>query len=162
MKTFILCGALVIAAACFLADRFAWEYSFGRVAEAEPEIAQADDTPTERLVQRYIDQYGNLRCSDFDNQQQAQEVFELDQIIFGDALDPDINGIACDEEGSFVGKTSGRASASDIPKEGGAKRATLLKAGGPEGRAPVPLMPGGGCPEEYPVEKNGVCRHAAE
>lgn len=124
--------------------------------------AKAEDTPTDRLVQRYVDQYGDLRCSDFDDRQQAQAVFELDQIVFGDALDPDINGIACDEEGSFGGLSSERASKSDIPKEGGAKRATLLKAGGPEVGASVPLMPGGGCPEEYPVEKNGVCRHATE
>jgi hypothetical protein len=29
-------------------------------------------------------------------------------------------------------------------------------AGGPRG-GPVPLMPGGGCPFEYPVERDGVC-----
>jgi len=33
----------------------------------------------------------------------------------------------------------------------------LLKAGGPAD-GPVPVMPGGGCPEEYPVQENGVCR----
>jgi hypothetical protein len=32
----------------------------------------------------------------------------------------------------------------------------LLKAGGPA-RGPVPLMPDGECPPEYPVLKNGVC-----
>ena len=33
---------------------------------------------------------------------------------------------------------------------------TVLDSGGPEhGR--VPLMPGGGCPEEYPVERGGAC-----
>jgi hypothetical protein len=29
-------------------------------------------------------------------------------------------------------------------------------AGGPRG-GPVPLMPGGGCPVEYPVERGGAC-----
>jgi hypothetical protein len=29
-------------------------------------------------------------------------------------------------------------------------------AGGPRG-GPVPLMPGGGCPFEYPVERGGAC-----
>jgi hypothetical protein len=29
-------------------------------------------------------------------------------------------------------------------------------AGGPRG-GPVPLMPGGGCPFEYPVERDGAC-----
>ena len=33
---------------------------------------------------------------------------------------------------------------------------TTMDAGGPE-RGPVPLMPGGGCPEEYPVERGGAC-----
>jgi hypothetical protein len=83
---------------------------FGCAAWVAGTVARAEDAPTDELVQRYVDQYGDLRCSDFDNRQQAQEVFEIDQIVFGDALDP------------------------DIPKEGGAKRATLLKAGGPEGR----------------------------
>jgi hypothetical protein len=33
---------------------------------------------------------------------------------------------------------------------------TTMEAGGPE-RGPVPLMPGGGCPEEYPVERGSAC-----
>ncbi len=32
----------------------------------------------------------------------------------------------------------------------------LYKSGGPED-GPVPPMPGGECPEEYPVEKSGGC-----
>ncbi len=32
----------------------------------------------------------------------------------------------------------------------------LLKAGGPA-EGPVPLMPGGKCPPEYPVLKDGAC-----
>ena len=32
----------------------------------------------------------------------------------------------------------------------------LFESGGPED-GPVPLMPGGGCPEEFPVEKSGGC-----
>ncbi len=32
----------------------------------------------------------------------------------------------------------------------------LLKAGGPSD-GPVPLMPGGGCPEGYSVERAGAC-----
>jgi hypothetical protein len=35
-------------------------------------------------------------------------------------------------------------------------RNELLEAGGPAD-GPVPVMPGGGCPEEYPVERSGVC-----
>jgi micrococcal nuclease len=35
---------------------------------------------------------------------------------------------------------------------------TTMDAGGPE-RGPVPLMPGGGCPDEYPLERGGACYH---
>ena len=32
----------------------------------------------------------------------------------------------------------------------------MLDSGGPR-RGPVPLMPGGECPPEYPVKKDGAC-----
>jgi hypothetical protein len=32
----------------------------------------------------------------------------------------------------------------------------LMKAGG-SSSGPVPMMPGGGCPEEFPQERNGAC-----
>ena len=35
-------------------------------------------------------------------------------------------------------------------------RDRMLKSGGPAD-GPVPLMPGGGCPSEYPVQKGGAC-----
>ena len=35
-------------------------------------------------------------------------------------------------------------------------RNPLMDAGGPTA-GPVPLMPGGGCPEEYPVRRHGAC-----
>jgi hypothetical protein len=35
-------------------------------------------------------------------------------------------------------------------------RKPLMDAGGPTA-GPVPLMPGGGCPEEYPVRRHGAC-----
>ncbi len=131
----------------------------GLTAAAAGTIAQAQDAPTDRLVQRYIDQYGDLRCSDFDNQRQAQAVFELDQIVFGDALDSDINGVACDEEDVFAAKTSKKGSEGDTPPKSkqSSSKGLLLKAGGPQDGGPVPSMPGGGCPEEYPVKKDEAC-----
>jgi hypothetical protein len=36
------------------------------------------------------------------------------------------------------------------------ERGPLMDAGGPTA-GPVPLMPDGGCPEEYPVRRHGVC-----
>ena len=35
-------------------------------------------------------------------------------------------------------------------------RRPLMDAGGPSA-GPVPLMPGGGCPEEYPVRRHDAC-----
>ena len=34
---------------------------------------------------------------------------------------------------------------------------TVLDSGGPGEHGRVPLMPGGGCPSEYPVERGGAC-----
>jgi hypothetical protein len=43
------------------------------------------------------------------------------------------------------------------PRDGrGNVDSQLLKAGGPV-HGPAPVMPGGGCPTEYPVEKDGAC-----
>ena len=36
------------------------------------------------------------------------------------------------------------------------ERSPLMDAGGPPA-GPVPLMPDGGCPEEFPVRRNGAC-----
>jgi hypothetical protein len=36
------------------------------------------------------------------------------------------------------------------------QRRPLMNAGGPTA-GPVPLMPGGGCPEEYPVRRHEAC-----
>jgi hypothetical protein len=82
-------------------------------------------------------------------------------------LDPDGNGIACDQllSGAGAGGASpsvaSAGSASAQPTVAGAiqsppPNADLFEAGGPEG-GPVPLMPGGGCPSEYPLERGGAC-----
>ncbi len=95
----------------------------------------------------------------------AQEA--LDQgLPDSSGLDSDGNGIACDE---FL------AEANNPPPQGGPPqgqppqqlqnqpqpqnerpRSDPLRAGGPS-EGPVPPMPGGGCPREYPTEENGAC-----
>jgi hypothetical protein len=101
-----------------------------------------NDQVAEQRVQRLLDRHGNVECTDFESRQQAQEAFELDQILFGDALDADINGTACDEEDFFGRQHSSSQS--------------LLEAGGP-GEAPVPLMPSSLCPKEFPLQKGETC-----
>ncbi len=140
---------MLLATACLLAGRLAWEIGEAKETRILPVAraaqagsgAQPNNASLDPQAQQLLDQYGNLRCSDFDTQQQAQAVFELDQILFGDTLDSDVNGIACDE-GDFFSEQS---SSGD-----------LLEAGGPAS-GPVPLMPSGGCPEEYPIKENGAC-----
>jgi len=43
-----------------------------------------------------------------------------------------------------------------LPRTGPDNTRRLLEAGGPTD-GPVPAMPGGGCPKEYPVESSGTC-----
>ena len=164
LQAFVLCGIMMLAAAFFVAAHLDWS---GEDASKDGEISDVlvtefgersalaqssgarqgagDTAAVDQRVQQLLDQFGNVLCSDFDNQQQAQEVFEQDQILFGDALDPNVNGIACDE-GNFFDKQSSK----------GSPQSELLKAGGPQ-KGPIPLTPGGGCPVEYPAERAGAC-----
>ena len=105
----------------------------------------------------------------------------LDQGVPGASrLDPDGNGIACDELQSAAGGQSlsaGRASpqpsvagggqsatfgsASPRPSVDGGRQVlngnrNLLEAGGPTS-GPLPLMPDGGCPREFPKMREGLC-----
>ncbi len=52
-------------------------------------------------------------------------------------------------------QTASRRSAA-LPRTGQDDTRRLLEAGGPT-EGPVPAMPGGGCPEEYPVKRNAGC-----
>ncbi len=42
------------------------------------------------------------------------------------------------------------------PPNPGSGDGTLMNAGGPAD-GPMPLMPGGGCPVEFPVQRDGAC-----
>ena len=78
-------------------------------------------------------------------------------------LDPDGNGIACDELLSGGSSPSASAVSASSPRTsptGGSQpplpNADLFEAGGPEGGS-VPLMPNGGCPREFPTVRDGAC-----
>ncbi len=111
-------------------------------------------------------------CSDFESRDDAQQ-----QLLDGDpyALDEDGDGIACNEEGVELAASqtdedqpSGEEDqySSDEEDQYGSLATsgsideytskTLLEAGGPTA-GPVPPMPGGSCPEEFPVEKDVGC-----
>ena len=118
-------------------------------------------------------------CSDFESPEDAQE-----QLLDGDPylLDEDGDGTACNEVGvelapqqtdtaqyssddgyqySEDGKqsSSGEYQYGSLAASGSADSTTtntLLEAGGPEG-GPVPTMPDGGCPKEFPTAIHGAC-----
>jgi hypothetical protein len=108
--------------------------------ESDPETQQA--SPAER-------QFARAFLQGF-----AQGI--LDEGVPGASrLDPDGNGIACDQLLGGGGTASPRSSptaASQFPPP----NAALFEAGGPES-GPVPLKPGDECPSEYPVKRGGAC-----
>lgn len=52
--------------------------------------------------------------------------------------------------------STGDSSGDSSGDSGGSNDGDLMDAGGPKA-GPVPLMPGGGCPAEYPREESGAC-----
>jgi hypothetical protein len=153
----------LLVLACGFTLRVAWE-----------EIA---DPTTPAFAQ--TDQYD---CESFGSQQSAQAELERD-LSDPSNLDPDADGIACEEHDYGGGggggsptaspkktisspkKTVPRSQVISSPTATASPQATIssqprdttvLDSGGPE-RGRVPLMPGGGCPSEYPVERGGAC-----
>ena len=105
-------------------------------------------------------------CADFSTQEEAQAALNGDPSDpYG--LDADSDGIACEElpgggsGGSGNDQYSGPVDTSDPGTTPGAFEyqygtATLFESGGPED-GPVPAMPGGGCPIEFPAARDGGC-----
>jgi hypothetical protein len=73
-------------------------------------------------------------------------------------LDPDGNGIACDEFLSAAGQSATSTSTAQPSPAGGSQSryGNLFEAGGPSS-GPVPLMPNGSCPREFPTMQDGAC-----
>lgn len=88
--------------------------------------------------------------------------------LVGNSLDPGLFGAAFAQGESSQYNTSGNTTTSPQYETtsggggGGGKSqyqyntTPLFESGGPED-GPLPQMPGGGCPEEFPVEKDGGC-----
>ena len=114
-------------------------------------------------------------CSGFGSQEAAQAALERDPSDPND-LDPDGNGRACDDY-AYGTNTANNASPSNAspssaspssaspisaspssasPKPRPRKSHDLLDAGGPT-NGPVPLMPDGDCPAEFPAKHAGLC-----
>lgn len=147
---------VVLVLSCGFTARAAWELS--RSELTQPTVGLD-------LVQSQTD----LDCADFASQAEAQAEFDKDTTDPNN-LDADNDGIACEsldggteDSGTGAGDTGGRGSrdgtsdgTSDADAGSDQYNGDLMDAGGPSS-GPVPLMPGGGCPIEYPVEHDGAC-----
>jgi hypothetical protein len=116
-------------------------------------------------------------CASFGSQQAAQAELERDPSDPND-LDPDGNGRACDDYDYGTSTTNSTSQSSPSPSTASPSSPSpsspstsspshspkprpqgdrnLLDAGGPT-NGPVPLMPGGGCPSEFPAKHNNLC-----
>jgi hypothetical protein len=135
--TLLAVSVLVVCSA--FVSRMAWE------SLNAPEPAEAQSVAEGDLYD----------CSDFTTPAEAQA-----QLLPGDpyGLDADNDGTACDELGggasasaSATASASASASASPVATGG-----NLFDSGGPSA-GPVPLMPDGTCPKEFPEKRGGAC-----
>jgi hypothetical protein len=145
------------------------EIQFALAQSVSPQTAPAAPIPTcERLLSEFQSNPRTQQASPAERQfvQAFVQAFVqglLDQGVPGASrLDPDGNGIACDElqsadggQAADVGSASPRPSVDDgsqlLNRYG-----NLLEAGGPTS-GPLPLMPNGGCPREFPTMRDGAC-----
>ena len=106
-------------------------------------------------------------CPSFGSQESAQAELERDLSDPND-LDPDADGIACEEYDYGGGGGSPTATASAAAAQDKYLTAAseqyqkdlgsddLFDAGGPAA-GPVPPMPDGSCPPEFPTKQNRAC-----
>jgi hypothetical protein len=136
----------IFIAALVLASGFTLRATWEQLADpTTPAIAQED-------------QYD---CASFGSQESAQTELETD-LSDPNNLDPDANGIACEDYDYGTGTTTTTAAqdqyggAADTQYQRDLGNGDLFISGGPSS-GPVPLMPGGGCPPQFPTEQDGAC-----
>jgi hypothetical protein len=100
-------------------------------------------------------------CQSFGSQESAQAELERNPTDPYN-LDPDKDGQACEDYNYGKGSTAS-AAATSSPTSTASPTATadqydrdLFNAGGPA-NGPVPLMPDGSCPAEFPIVRSGAC-----
>jgi hypothetical protein len=74
------------------------------------------------------------------------------------AVDPDADGIAC-EDYDFSGATTTTTTSSSSKRTSSSSNSgddSLMQAGGPN-YGPVPQLEGGRCPPEYPLKRADAC-----
>jgi hypothetical protein len=169
----VAAALLVLLLVWTLADNDSLQRSqkiqFALAQSVSVQSAQAGQIPTcDQLLSEFESDPQTQRASPAERQfvlafLQAFAQGILDQGVPGAArLDPDGNGVACDQLLSAGGSQAASAgSASPQPTLTGGTQfpplnASLFEAGGPK-NGPVPLLPGGKCPFEYPVKRGDAC-----
>jgi hypothetical protein len=163
------------------------EIKFALAQNVSPQTAPAVPIPTCQQLLREIESDPRTQQASPQERRfvlafvQAYVQGLLDQGVPGASrLDPDGNGIACDElQSAGGGQSLSAGSASPQPSVAGGGQAAsfgsasprpsvdggrqilggnrnLLEAGGPTS-GPVPLMPEGGCPREFHTMRDGAC-----
>ena len=145
------------------------EIHFALAQSVSPQSAPAAQIPTCQQILREFESDPRTQQASPEERQfvlafvQAYVQRLLDQGVPGASrLDPDGNGIACDELLSAGGGQSASVgSVAPQPSVDGGSQllnryGNLLEAGGPTS-GPLPLMPDGGCPREFPTMRDGAC-----
>ena len=145
------------------------EIQFELAQSVSTQAAPADQIPTcEQLVRELESDPRTQQASPEERQfvrafVQAYVQGLLDEGVPGASrLDPDGNGIACDQlRSAGGGQAASVGRASPQPSVDGGSQllnryGNLLEAGGPTS-GPLPLMPDGGCPREFPTMRDGAC-----
>lgn len=145
------------------------EIQFALAQSVRAQSAPADQIPTcEQLLREFRSDPRTQQASPEERQfvqafLQAYVQGLLDEGVPGASrLDPDGNGIACDElRNASGGQSASAGRASPQPSVDGGSQllnryGNLLKVGGPSS-GPLPLMPDGGCPREFPTMRDGAC-----
>ncbi len=123
------------------------------------EQCQDDDASTDSSEQ---DRESNERFTQIAQRDQPTDAVVNDDVTddLDENLDEDLGNLdSPDEDPDELDEEANgpRARSSDNDRRGDHEsRPTLLEAGGPED-GPVPALPGGGCPAEFPVEQGDAC-----
>lgn len=140
---------VVLLALCAMLLRVGWVIGG---SEVDPYAFAQDDLQTEEESQQIAQEQERVFCEDsYDSQEEAQSAYEnigsIDSELASD-FDSDGDGIACE----LVFGEQGGSSGGGVSDGNG----SLMQSGGSED-GPMPPLPNGGCPDEFPISKDGAC-----
>ena len=171
---YVVAGVLLVASALLAlvrapgsneGPRRSEEMRFALVQSVSAQTAPADQMPTcDQILSEFEADPETQQASPAERQFALTFLQAFAQGLLDEGapeaarLDPDGNGVACDEFLSASGQTATSTSTAQPPLTGGgqSRYGNLFEAGGPSS-GPVPLMPSGSCPREFPTLRDGAC-----